>query len=57
MKKLAFLTLLALAFAVCSCGNGSSPPTTTTTTNSNWEAQLTGGTGAASQLNFVTQFE
>jgi hypothetical protein len=57
MKKFAFLTLLALAFAVSSCGNGSSPPTTTTTTNSNWEAQLTGGIGPASQLNFVTQFE
>src|ERR1700685_1531188 len=56
MKKLAFLTLLALAAAISSCGNGSLPPATTTTTNSNWEAKFTGGTGAASELNFIPQF-
>jgi len=56
MKKLAFLTLLALAFAISSCGNGTPTNTTTTSTTGNWLAQLTGGTGSASQLNFVTGF-
>jgi hypothetical protein len=56
MKKLAFLTLLALAFAISSCGNSTPTNTTTTATSGNWLAQLTGGTGSASQLNFVTAF-
>ena len=57
MKKLAFLTLLGLAFAVSSCGNSTPTNTTTTQTSGNWLAQMTGGTGAASELNFVTQFK
>jgi len=56
MKKLAILMLLALEIAVCSCGTSSPSTTVTTSTTGNWEAQLTGGTGAASQLNFVTAF-
>ena len=56
MKKLALLTLLALELAVCGCGNSTPSTTTSTTTSGNWEAQLTGGTGEASQLNFVTAF-
>jgi hypothetical protein len=56
MKKLAFLTLLALAVAISSCGNGTPTNTTTTQTSGNWLAQLTGGKGDASELNFVTAF-
>lgn len=56
MKKLAFLTVLALELAVCGCGGGSSSSTTTTSTSGNWEAQLTGGTDQASLLNFITAF-
>ena len=55
MKKFALPTLLALAIAIAGCGN---PPTNlvSTSTAGNWEAQMVGGTGAASQLNFVTAF-
>lgn len=56
MKKLAFLTLLALAFAVSSCGNSTTSTTTNTQAGGLWEAQLTGGTEEASKLNFTTQF-
>jgi hypothetical protein len=56
MKKLAFLTLLALAFAVSSCGNSTPTDVTNTQAGGNWEALLTGGTGEASKLNFVTAF-
>jgi hypothetical protein len=56
MKKLAILMFLALELAVCGCGT--TPPSTITNTQTlgNWEAHLIGGTGAASQLNFVTSF-
>jgi hypothetical protein len=56
MKKVAFLTLLALALAVCGCGTGTPSTTVTTNTSGKWEAQLIGGIGPASQLNFVTAF-
>jgi hypothetical protein len=56
MKKLAILMLLALEVAVCGCGTGPAPNIVNTTTSGFWEAQLIGGTGAASQLNFVTAF-
>jgi hypothetical protein len=55
MKKLAILMLLALELAVAGCGT-TTPTTTNTLTNGNWEAQLTGGTGEASKLNFITAF-
>jgi len=57
MKKLAILTLLAMTLVISGCGTKTlaSDPTNTTTSG-NWEAQLTGGIGAASQLNFVTAF-
>jgi hypothetical protein len=57
MKKLAILTLLAMTLVIPGCGTKTlaSDPTNTTTSG-NWEAQLTGGVGAASQLNFVTAF-
>jgi len=59
MKKVAILTLLALltlAAALSSCGTRTPTTTVQTTTSGNWEAQLVGGIGPASQLNFVTQF-
>ncbi len=56
MKKLAILALLALELAVGGCSNSPPQNSSTTTANGNWEAILTGGTGAASQLNFVTTF-
>ncbi len=57
MKKLAFLTLLALAFAVSSCGTSPNPnPFTNTSATGFWEAQLAGGTGEASKLTFTTAF-
>jgi len=57
MKKVAILTLLALAAAISSCGTRTPTTTVETTTSGNWEAQLVGGLGPASQLNFVTQFK
>jgi hypothetical protein len=56
MKKLAVLILLALELAVAGCGNGPPTNTTTTATTGNWEAQLIGGKGEASELDFVTAF-
>ena len=56
MKKFAILAMLALEIAVCGCGYTTPRNTVTTTTSGNWEAQLIGGTGPSSQLNFVTSF-
>jgi len=56
MRKLAILVLLAVELAVGGCGNSTSTTTTTTDASGNWEAQLTGGTGEASLLNFTTAF-
>ena len=56
VKKIAILALLALELAISGCGSNIPPNTPTTSTGGNWEAELTGGTGAASQLNFVTAF-
>ena len=56
MKKLAFLALLALAVAVSSCATRTPTTTVENTTGGYWEAELTGGTGVFSQLDFVTQF-
>ena len=56
MKKLAILALLALELAVCGCGKSPPKNSTTTTAGGNWEALLSGGKGAASELNFVTTF-
>jgi hypothetical protein len=56
MKKAAILALLALELAVSGCGGSSSTTSTATSTTNNWEAQLSGGVGSASELNFVTTF-
>jgi hypothetical protein len=57
MKKLAILFAIALELAVCGCGNNTPTSTiTTTSTDSSWEAQLNGGSGQASLLNFVVIF-
>jgi hypothetical protein len=57
MKKLAILLAIALELAVGGCGNNTPTSTITTTANTSaWEAQLTGGTGQASLLNFVVTF-
>jgi hypothetical protein len=56
MKKFAILAMLALQLAFCGCGTSTPPNTVTTTTSGNWEAQLVGGTGPSSKLNFVTAF-
>lgn len=55
MKKVAILVLLALQLLMCGCA--SKPPNAiTTNTSGNWEANLTGGTGAAALLNFTINF-
>ena len=56
MKKLAILMLLALELAVSGCGTSSPSTITNTSTTGFWESQLIGGTGEASKLNFVTEF-
>jgi hypothetical protein len=56
MKKFAILAMLALELAICGCGYTPPKNSVTTTTSGNWEAQLIGGTGPSSLLNFVTSF-
>jgi hypothetical protein len=56
MKKLAFLTLLAIAVLVSSCGSNRIQPTLTSSAQGNWEAQLTGGSGPATGLTFLINF-
>jgi hypothetical protein len=57
MRKFAILgLLLALELGLGSCGSHTPPGTVVTTTSGNWEAQLAGGTGLATGLNFVTTF-
>lgn len=56
MKKLAIAALLALGFMLGSCATNTSVPAPVTGAGGNWEAQLLGGSGEASLLNFVTNF-
>lgn len=59
MKKLAILLAVALEVAACGCATNNTNQTSTITTTANggfWEAQLTGGTGQASLLNFNVAF-
>jgi hypothetical protein len=55
MKKFAFVTLLALALAICSCGHTIPTAITNTEANGNWEAELTPSAGM-NGLSFVTTF-
>ena len=58
MRRLAFLVLLALEFAVCGCANNTPSTVTNTSTAGNWEAQLINPTGGeASLLNFIVSFK
>lgn len=57
MKKLAILMLLALELAVCGCASNTlNNFATNTASTAEWEAQLVGGTGPASALNFLSTF-
>lgn len=59
MKKLASLSLLglvAIAVVLSSCGSNQIQALPTSNISGNWEAQLTGGTGPAAQLNFIANF-
>jgi hypothetical protein len=59
MKKLAFLGLVALvaiAVVISSCGSNQIQELPTSSISGNWEAQLTGGLGGASALNFLMTF-
>ncbi|HUA13697.1 MAG TPA: hypothetical protein VMG31_00260 [Verrucomicrobiae bacterium] len=57
MRKVVILSLLALELAVCGCGSNPTPTNViSTTANGTWEAQLTGGVGQASLMNFTTSF-
>lgn len=56
MKKVAFLALLALAVGFSSCATRTPTTTVENTVGGYWEAELTGGLGVDSQLNFVTEF-
>ncbi len=56
MKKLAFFILLTAAAVVPGCGSNTIQSLPTTNTSGNWEAQMIGGTGPASQINFIVNF-
>ncbi len=56
MKQLAFFILLIVAVLISGCGSNTIQPLPTTNTTGNWEAVLIGGTGPASQLNFIVNF-
>jgi hypothetical protein len=56
MKKFAILGLLALELAVGGCANPVNNEIHTIT-NATWEANLSGGLGQASLMNFTTTFQ
>jgi len=57
MKKLAILALLGLSLAVYGCGSRTIANTNiNTASTATWEAHLVGGTGPASELDFLTTF-
>jgi hypothetical protein len=55
MKRLVVVALLALELAISGCGS-STTNTAPTTASGTWQAVLSGGTGEASALSFVTTF-
>jgi hypothetical protein len=56
MKKLAILILVALGMAALACGHSNLAEPAKTAANGFWEAQLIGGRGDASLLDFVSGF-
>ncbi len=59
MKKLAILLAVALEIAACGCATNNTNQNSTIATTANggfWQAQLSGGTGQASLLNFNVAF-
>jgi hypothetical protein len=56
MKKLATIALLGLGMWLSSCASNTVAPAPRTGAGGNWEAQLTGGTGQAALLDFVSNF-
>jgi hypothetical protein len=56
MKYLAILVLVAVGVGALACGHTILPPIIQTTTSGNWEAQLIGGEGQTSLLNFIVGF-
>jgi len=56
MKRLAVVALLALASNLSGCGSSSSTNTAPATASGTWQAVLTGGSGEASGLSFITTF-
>ncbi len=56
MKKLAIIALLGLGMWLSSCGSTTNTPVPKTGAGGIWEAQLIGGIGEASLLDFTTQF-
>jgi hypothetical protein len=57
MKKLAFLTLLAIAALISSCGSNTIQPTPISSASGNWQAQLFGGIPPAAGLSFLINFD
>lgn len=59
MKKIVILLAVALELAACGCATNNTNQTSTIATTANggfWQAQLTGGTGQSSLLNFNVAF-
>jgi hypothetical protein len=56
MKKFAIVALLSLGLWLSSCASNTVVPAVTTGAGGNWEAQLLGGVGEASLLDFTTDF-
>jgi hypothetical protein len=56
MKKLAIIALLGLGMWLSSCASGTNTPVVKTGAGGIWEAQLIGGLGEASLLDFTVQF-
>jgi hypothetical protein len=56
MKKLAVIALLGMGMWLSSCASGTNTPVVQTGAGGIWEAQLVGGLGEASLLDFTVQF-
>lgn len=56
MRMLAILIVLAMGLATSGCGTNNQSSGNNTSAGGDWEAQLYGGTGQASLLNFIVSF-